>query len=287
MIHTANNIEEIKYFFKEIEEDEIVRAFVKNITQKSKDLFSKVLLIQNDKEKFLIHFNNVAESFEKRQDLKAIFLMYYNSSTEYFDLKGFMNGNESIREVAEFLKEKSNKAFSDYVSCEIYSHLNALDESYKEKMLTLDPEELYSHLENNNVDIHYIRKLFNNDKKVNSSLLVNSILNDKNNIILNTNDENLYDENLKECLKIWEMESLNEIDLEHFAYRYLLAIKDSEIRFSNISKVIKLLTALDDSVLESVFQKIDDERTKKDYETVKRTTKSKWTNFDAFRIKIL
>ena len=65
-------------------------------------------------------------------------------------------------------------------------------------MLTLDPEELYSHLENNNVDIHYIRKLFNNDKKVNSSLLVNSILNDKNNIILNTNDENLYDENLKE-----------------------------------------------------------------------------------------
>lgn len=133
MIHTIKNAEEIRSFLKDFEKDEIVKILLDSVLFKSKDLTSKILLFQNDKEKILIHFNNVVHTFEKRQDLNCVFFMYFNSVTGDFDLKRFMNGGDSIKETTDFLKEKFNKSFSDYVSCEIYCHLNNLDKNYKEK----------------------------------------------------------------------------------------------------------------------------------------------------------
>lgn len=280
MIHNIQSRGEISSLFESFEKEDVLDATLNTIKNNSIDVMSKVLLFEKKNKKVLIHFNNVEQRFETRKDLHAVFLILGDNDTGHLEFKGFFEKESLLKDLFKFIKEKTNRAFSDYIGCEIHTHLNALDESYKNKLLEYNSEELFDYLEKNTIEIDYIKKLFKNNKKVNSSILVNKILNDKNNIVLNTNDEVIYDKNVKEFLTMCGIKKIDEIDLEHFACRYLMAIKGSEIRFSNISKIIKFLTSLNDSELKSVFEKVDDARIKKDYETIKRTIVNKWTNLD-------
>lgn len=289
-----NKKEEMGLFLQEFKGDEVLDAFLRTLENKSLDLMSKVLLFEKGNKKVLIHFNAAGERLERREDLNAIFLIFGDSNTGRLNFKSFIEKDNFLKNAVKFIKEKTDRAFSDYVSCELHTHLCTLDKSYKNKLLEYEnkllesnEEDLYNYIENNEIDINYIKNLFKDNKKVNSSILVNKILNDKNNIILNTNDEVIYDENLGKFFKMCGIKNVGEIDLEHFACRYLMAIKDSEILFSNVAKIIKFLTSLNDSESESVFEKVNDPKTKKNYETIKRTIVNKWTCFDISKIKVL
>lgn len=273
-----NKKEEMGIFLQEFKGDEVLDAFLRTLENKSLDLMSKVLLFEKGNKKVLIHFNAASERFERREDLNAIFLIFGDSHTGHLNFKSFIEKDSLLDDTVKFMEEKTDKAFSDYISCEIYTHLNALN-----KILNYNEEELCDYIEHNKIDIGYIKNLFKNNKKVNSSLLINSILNNENNIALNTNDEAVYDKNIKEFLKLCGIQKEDEMDLEHFAYRYLIAIKDSEILFSNMAKITKFLTSLNGSEFESVFEKVNEPKIRKNYEIIKRTIANKWTNLDIFK----
>ena len=284
MTHTINN-EEAENFFEEFNGPKIKTMFFGDILVRSKDLKNKILLFQSEKGKYLIHFNHAPNRFENRKDLKSIFLLYGNRLEGDVSIRGFIENGYILNDLEEFLKEEEGQEFSDYVMSEIQSHISRMDRNYEEKLLALDSEELYDYLENNETDIDYIRKIFEGDKKVYASVLVNKMLNDEKIFLSNTRNEELYDRVIRGFLKRSGVKSFDEIDFEHFIYRYLLLIKDSKYTVSEIKKIVKLSNELTDESLEDIFKKLNNEKIEREFNHVKQLADHYWKKLQYENIK--
>ncbi len=271
MTHTINNEKEAENFFEEFNGPKIKTMFFGDILVRSKDLKNKILLFQSEKRKYLIHFNHAPNRFENRKDLKSIFLLYGNRLEGDVSIRGFIENGYILNDLEEFLKEEEGQEFSNYVMSEIQSHISRMDRNYEEKLLALGSEELYDYLENNETDINYIRKIFEGDQKVYASVLVNKMINDEKMFLSNTRNEELYDRVIRGFLKRSGIKSFDEIDFEHFIYRYLLLIKDSKYTVSEIRKIIKLSNELTDESLEDIFKKLNNEKIEREFNYVKES----------------
>ena len=271
MTHTINNEKEAENFFEEFNGPKIKTMFFGDILVRSKDLKNKILLFQSEKRKYLIHFNHAPNRFENRKDLKSIFLLYGNRLEGDISIRGFIENGYILNDLEEFLKEEEGQEFSNYVMSEIQSHISRMDRNYEEKLLALGSEELYDYLENNETDINYIRKIFEGDQKVYASVLVNKMINDEKMFLSNTRNEELYDRVIRGFLKRSGIKSFDEIDFEHFIYRYLLLIKDSKYTVSEIRKIIKLSNELTDESLEDIFKKLNNEKIEREFNYVKES----------------
>ena len=271
MTHTINNEKEAENFFEEFNGPKIKTMFFGDILVRSKDLKNKILLFQSEKRKYLIHFNHAPNRFENRKDLKSIFLLYGNRLEGDVSIMGFIENGYILNDLEEFLKEEEGQEFSNYVMSEIQSHISRMDRNYEEKLLALGSEELYDYLENNETDINYIRKIFEGDQKVYASVLVNKMINDEKMFLSNTRNEELYDRVIRGFLKRSGIKSFDEIDFEHFIYRYLLLIKDSKYTVSEIRKIIKLSNELTDESLEDIFKKLNNEKIEREFNYVKES----------------
>ena len=271
MTHTINNEKEAENFFEEFNGPKIKTMFFGDILVRSKDLKNKILLFQSEKRKYLIHFNHAPNRFENRKDLKSIFLLYGNRLEGDISIRGFIENGYILNDLEKFLKEEEGQEFSNYVMSEIQSHISRMDRNYEEKLLALGSEELYDYLENNETDINYIRKIFEGDQKVYASVLVNKMINDEKMFLSNTRNEELYDRVIRGFLKRSGIKSFDEIDFEHFIYRYLLLIKDSKYTVSEIRKIIKLSNELTDESLEDIFKKLNNEKIEREFNYVKES----------------
>jgi len=276
MTHTINNEKEAENFFEEFNGPKIKTMFFGDILVRSKDLKNKILLFQSEKRKYLIHFNHAPNRFENRKDLKSIFLLYGNRLEGDVSIRGFIENGYILNDLEEFLKEEEGQEFSNYVMSEIQSHISRMDRNYEEKLLALGSEELYDYLENNETDINYIRKIFEGDQKVYASVLVNKMINDEKMFLSNTRNEELYDRVIRGFLKRSGIKSFDEIDFEHFIYRYLLLIKDSKYTVSEIRKIIKLSNELTDESLEDIFKKLNNEKLESEFNHVKKNANHYW-----------
>ncbi len=276
MTHTINNEKEAENFFEEFNGPKIKTMFFGDILVRSKDLKNKILLFQSEKRKYLIHFNHAPNRFENRKDLKSIFLLYGNRLEGDVSIRGFIENGYILNDLEEFLKEEEGQEFSNYVMSEIQSHISRMDRNYEEKLLALGSEELYDYLENNETDINYIRKIFEGDQKVYASVLVNKMINDEKMFLSNTRNEELYDRVIRGFLKRSGIKSFDEIDFEHFIYRYLLLIKDSKYTVSEIRKIIKLSNELTDESLGNVLKKLDNKKLESEFNHVKKNANHYW-----------
>lgn len=276
MLHTINNEKEAEHFFEEFNRPKLKNMFFGDILVRSRDLKNKVLLFQSEKGKYLIHFNHAPNKFENRADLNSIFLIYGNRLEGDINITGFTENGYMLDDLNKFFKKEEDQDFSDYVMSEVQSHISRMDKNYEEKLLNLSSKELYDYLENNETDVNCIRTIFKGDKKVYASVLVNKMLHDEKIFLSNAKSEELYDRVIRGFLKRNGVKSFDEIDFEHFIYRYLLFIKDFKFTISEIKKIIKLSNELTDESLGNVLKKLDNKKLESEFNHVKKNANHYW-----------